>query len=99
MLAITRFPNQCFYTLRRVSLVGSRAASLQPLPPRRSPSECALRLPHSKRSVHSLWLDLRIGSEDPPANQVNAPPFIAEDWPFTDRRPSGQRTVTGLPSS
>jgi len=27
---------------------------------------------------HSLWLDLRIGSEDPPACQLNAPPSITE---------------------
>ena len=42
---------------------------------------------------------LRIGSEDPPASRMNTLSFIAEFEPFTDRQPSGQRPVAGLPSS
>ena len=95
MLAVTCLPNQRVHTLRRFPLAGSRTASLQPLPPRRSPNECTSRWPHDLRGSHSLWLDLRIGSEDPPASRVHASTSIAGDRPSTDRRPSGQRTVAG----
>jgi hypothetical protein len=36
------FPISAFHTLRRFSLVGSRTASLRPLPPRRSPANVPL---------------------------------------------------------
>jgi hypothetical protein len=47
-------PISAFHTLRRFSLIGSRTASLQPLPPRRSPSESAYRRPYDRRGSHPL---------------------------------------------
>jgi len=94
-----RFPISAFHTLRSFPLAGSRTASLQPLPPRPLPSQCAPRRPHSLRSVHRLWFDLRIGSEDPPACRMNTLAFITENKLLTDRQPSGQQVVTDEPSS
>jgi hypothetical protein len=91
------FPISAVHTLRSFSLAGSRTASLQPLPPRPLPSQCAPRRPHSLRSVHRLWFDLRIGSEDPPACRMNTPAFISENTLLTDRQSSGQPAV--LPTS
>jgi hypothetical protein len=93
------FPISAVHTLRSFSLAGSRTASLQPLPPRPLPSRCAPRRPHSLRSVHRLWFDLRIGSEDPPACRMNTLDFISENESLTDRQPSGQHAVADEPSS
>jgi hypothetical protein len=55
---VRRLPRNAVHTPRRIPLVSSRTASLRPLPPRRSPSECAPRQLCSQRSVHPLWLDI-----------------------------------------